>query len=284
MADTHFKRPDIRDLFRSDVLQGQVALVTGAGSGLGRATAVDLAKCGANLVLAGRRVEPLEETAAAVTAAGSRVLVVPADIRDEEQVATMVDRALAEFGRIDILVNNAGGQFIAAAEKITPKGWRAVHRLAVDGTWAVTHHVANKSMIPNRAGVIFFIAFSPRRGIPGMVHAASARAALENLAAGLSLEWSRYGIRTVCVAPGTIVTEGLQENYTAADRAAWAQAVPLGRLGDPQDVSSMITFLASPGGSYITGTTIVVDGGADAWGTGRPVPPLETSIVEDSNS
>jgi citronellol/citronellal dehydrogenase len=190
-------------------------------------------------------------------------------------VRSMVDRTLERFGRIDTLVNNAGGQFAAPAEDITSKGWRAVHRLAVDATWAVTREVAVRAMIPQRSGVVFFMAFSPRRGIPSMVHATSARAALENLASGLALEWSRYGIRTLCVAPGTIATEGMEQNYTAEDRAQWEAAVPLGRLGTAEDVSGVIAFLASPAARYITGTTIVVDGGADAWGTGHPVPPLE---------
>ena len=268
-------RPDNRELFRSDLHRGRVALVTGGGTGLGRAIALDLARCGADVVLTGRRREPLEKTAAEIAAAGARALVVSADIREEEQATALVDGALEKFGQIDILVNNAGGQFIAPAEDITPKGWRAVHRLAVDAAWMLTREVANRTMIPRRTGVIFFMAFSPRRGIPGMVHATSARAALENLAAGLSLEWSRFGIRSVCIAPGTIVTEGLEENYTDEDRAQWAQAVPLGRLGRPEDVSGLVCFLASPGGGYVTGTTIVVDGGTDAWGTGHPAPRLE---------
>jgi citronellol/citronellal dehydrogenase len=180
--------------------------VTGGGTGIGRAVALDLAGCGADVVICGRRPEPLEKTAAEIEALGARVLVVPADIRDDDRVVGLIDRALEHFGRIDTLVNNAGGQFAAPAEQITSKGWRAVHRVAVDATWAVTREVAMRAMIPQRSGVIFFMAFSPRRGIASMVHASSARAALENLAAGLSLEWSRFGIRTICVAPGTIAT------------------------------------------------------------------------------
>jgi citronellol/citronellal dehydrogenase len=258
---------------RPDVHAGKVVLITGGGTGIGRATALDFAACGARVVVCGRRPEPLEEVRKAIDAAGGECLAFSADVRDEEQVVSVVERAIAEFGGIDVLVNNAGGQFAAPAEEITPKGWRAVHRLAVDAAWTVTREVAVRSMIPRGCGAVFFIAFSPRRGIPGMVHASAARAAVENLAAGLSLEWSRYGIRTICVAPGTIATEGLAGNYPAQDRERWAQAVPLGRLGRPEDVSGVISFLASPGGAYVTGTTVVVDGGADAWGTGHPVPP-----------
>lgn len=262
-------------VLRADALAGRVALVTGGGTGLGAATAVELAGCGADLVLAGRRPEPLEKVRARVAELGRRALVVPTDVREEAQVTALVDAALAQFGRIDVLVNNAGGQFAAPAEHIGLKGWRAVHRLAVDAVWSLTREVAVRGMIPNRSGVIFFLAFSPRRGIPSMVHATSARAAVENLAAGLSLEWGRYGIRTVCVAPGTVRTEGLVANYPAADRERWARAVPLGRLGEPGEVSGLIAFLASPAGGYVTGTTVVVDGGADAWGMSYPAPPPE---------
>ena len=264
-----------RTVLQPDALRGQVALITGGGTGIGRATALDLARAGADVIVTGRRVAPLDKVAEEARALGARAYAISADIREDDQVAAMVTEALERFGRIDILVNNAGGQFSAPAEDISTKGWRAVHRLAVDATWSVTREVATRSMIPNRAGSIFFMAFSPRRGIPGFAHAASARAAVENLAAGLALEWSRYGIRSICVAPGTIVTEGLEENYTADDHARWAEAVPLGRLGTAEDVSALVAFLASPGGAYITGTTIVVDGGADAWGIGHAAPAQE---------
>jgi citronellol/citronellal dehydrogenase len=147
-----------------------------------------------------------------------------------------------------------------------------VHRLAVDAAWDVTRTVATRSMIPNRGGVVIFVGFSPRRGIPEMAHASAARAALENLAASLSNEWSRYGIRSVCVALGTILTEGL-EGYGAERIAAWERSIPVGRLGTPEDAAAVIAFLASPAASYVSGTTVVVDGGADAWGLAEPPPP-----------
>jgi citronellol/citronellal dehydrogenase len=265
-------------VLRPGIHRGTVALVTGGGTGIGRAVALGLARCGADVVICGRRREPLEKTAADIEALGARVLGVPTDIRDVEQVARMVERALERFGRIDTLVNNAGGQFAAPAEKITTKGWRAVHRLAVDAAWSVTREVAVRAMIPQRRGAIFFMAFSPRRGVASMVHASSARAALENLAAGLSLEWSRFGIRTVCIAPGTIATEGMEANYSEHDRAQWEAAVPLRRFGTAEEVSEVIAFLASSAGSYVTGTTLVIDGGADAWGTGHPAPQLDINL------
>ena len=177
-------------------------VITGGGTGIGRAVALQFARCGADVVICGRRPEPLEKTAAEIEALGARALAVPADIRDEEQVAGLVESTLERFGRIDTLVNNAGGQYAAPAEQITGKGWRAVHRLAVDAAWAVTREVAVRAMIPQRSGAMFFMAFSPRRGMASMVHAASARAALENLAAGLALEWSRFGSGPCASRPG----------------------------------------------------------------------------------
>ncbi len=249
-----------------------VALVTGGGTGIGRATALALARDGARVAVAGRRAEPLESVRQEIEAGGGECLPVPTDVREPEQVEALVDSVLERFGRVDVLVNNAGGQFLAPAENISLKGWRAVHRLAVDAAWDVTRAVATRSLIPNRGGVVVFVGFSPRRGIPGMAHASTARAALENLASSLSNEWGRYGVRSVCVALGTIGTEGLA-GYGDEQVAAWERTIPLGRLGTAEEAAAVIAFLASPAASYVTGTTIVVDGGVDAWGLGEPPPP-----------
>lgn len=260
-----------RSPLASDANEGLVALITGGGTGLGRATALELARTGARVVIAGRRREPLEAARAELEAAGRECLAVPTDVREPEQVRALVDAALSRFGSIDAVVHAAGGQFSAPAEGISTKGWRAVHRLVVEGAWDLTREVATRSMIPNRRGVIVFIGFTPRRGLPDMVHAAAARAALENLAGGLSNEWSRYGIRTVCVACGLIDTEGLR-TYGEDAVARWVGQVPAGRAGLPEEVAATIAFVTSPGGAYITGTTIVVDGGSDAWGLATEPP------------
>jgi citronellol/citronellal dehydrogenase len=255
----------------ADANAGKVVLVTGGGSGIGRATALEFAGTGARVAICGRRAEALDSARGEIEAAGAECLVVSADVREPEQAEAVVAQALDRFGQIDVLVNNAGGQFIAPAEEISANGWRAVHRLAVDAAWELTRLTATRSMIPNRRGLVVFIGFSPRRGIPGMAHASAARAAVENMAASLSNEWAHYGIRTVCVAPGTILTEGL-EQYGREQIEEWERSVPLGRLGRPEDVASVIAFLASPAAAYITGTTVVVDGGADAWGLAEPPP------------
>jgi citronellol/citronellal dehydrogenase len=252
-----------------DANGGKVALVTGGGTGIGRATARAFAASGASVVVCGRRPEPLEAVRSELEAEGAECLAVPCDIREPEQTRSLLDSALERFGGIDVLVNNAGGQFTAPAEEIDLKGWRAIHRLAVDAAWDLTQQVATRAMIPAGSGLVVFIGFSPRRGIPGFAPAAAARAALENLAAGLALEWGRHSIRSVCVVPGNIETEGL-EGYGPEALESSRRQVPLGRLGRPEEVGELIAFLASDGGGYVSGTSVVVDGGLDAWGVGEP--------------
>jgi citronellol/citronellal dehydrogenase len=266
--------PAYRSPLRSDANAGRVAVVTGGGTGIGRATALELAATGARVVVCGRREEPLERVRGEIEGRGAECLAVAADLREPDDVERVVDGALDRFETIDVLVNNAGGQFSAPAEEISDNGWRAVERATVDAVWSVTRTVATRALIPGSGGLIVFLGFSPRRGIPGFAHAAAGRAAVANLASGLAIEWSRHGIRAVCVAPGTIQTEALA-NYGDEAVAAWERSVPLGRLGRPEEVAAVIAFLASAGGAYVTGTTIVVDGGADAWGLAEPPPPRE---------
>ena len=187
-------------LFQPGLLDGQVAIVSGGGSGLGRASALELAALGARVVVCGRREEPLEQTAAA--ADGGRVEARACDIREEDQVEALVDGVLERHGRIDLLVNNAGGQYMTPAEDITPKGFRTVIRLNVEGTWLMTHAVATRAMIPDeRGGRIVNVTLSPHHGLPGMAHSSAARAAVENLTRVLSIEWARFGIRLTAIAP-----------------------------------------------------------------------------------
>ncbi len=263
-----------RSPLRPDANAGRVALVTGGGTGIGRATALELAGSGARVVVCGRREEPLQAVRAEVEGLDGECLAVAADLREPEGVERVVDAALERFETVDVLVNNAGGQFSAPAEEISDNGWRAVQRVTVDAVWSMTRLVAARAMISGDGGLIVFVGFSPLRGIPGFAHASAGRAAVANLASGLALEWSRHDIRTVCVAPGTIATEAL-DGYGEEAVAGWARSVPLGRLGRPEEVGALIAFLASEGGAYITGTTIVVDGGADAWGLAEPPPAPE---------
>jgi NAD(P)-dependent dehydrogenase (short-subunit alcohol dehydrogenase family) len=241
-----------------------VAVVTGGGSGLGRATALELAALGSRVVVCGRRQEPLEATAA--LADGGQVEAHSCDIREEDQVASLVDAVMERHGRIDLLVNNAGGQYISPAEDITPKGFRTVIRLNVEGTWLMTHAVATRTMIPGaRGGKIVNVTLSPHHGLPGMAHSSAARAAVENLTRVLSIEWARFGIRLVALAAGQFATETLRTKYPKPVVEGVAGTVPLGRLGTEEEFAWLVAYLASPAGDFVSGSVLTIDGARDNW-------------------
>jgi citronellol/citronellal dehydrogenase len=251
-------------IFQAGLLDGQVALVSGGGSGLGRATALELAALGAQVVVCGRRLEPLEETAAA--AEGGRVEALVCDIREEDQVESFVDGVMERHGQIDLLVNNAGGQFLTPAEDITPKGFRTVIRLNVEGTWLMTHAVATRAMIPgSRGGKIVNVTLSPHHGLPGMAHSSAARAAVENLTRVLSIEWARFGIRLSALAAGHFATETLKTKYPKAVVEGVAGTVPLQRLGTEEEFAWLVAYLASSAGDYLSGAILTIDGARDNW-------------------
>jgi NAD(P)-dependent dehydrogenase (short-subunit alcohol dehydrogenase family) len=251
-------------LFQPGLLDGQVAIVSGGGSGLGRASALELAALGARVIVCGRRSEPLEETAA--QADGGRVEARVCDIREEDQVEALVDGVLEGHGRIDLLVNNAGGQYMSPAEDITPKGFRTVMRLNVEGTWLMTHAVATKAMIPgSTGGKIINVTLSPHNGLPGMAHSSAARAAVENLTRVLSIEWARFGIRLTALAAGHFGTETLRTKYPRQVVEGVAGTVPLGRLGTEEEFAWLVAYLATPAGDYFSGAVLTLDGARDNW-------------------
>src|ERR687891_703312 len=263
-------------LFQPGLLDGQVAIVSGGGSGLGRASALELAALGARVVVCGRRTEPLEETAAA--ADGGRVEARACDIREEDQVEALVDGVLDRHRRIDLLVNNAGGQYMSPAEDITAKGFSTVTQLNVEGTWLMTHAVATKAMIPAGGGKVVNVTLSPHHGLPGMAHSSAARAAVENLTRVLSIEWARFGIRLTALAIGHFATETLRTKYPKPVVEGVARTVPLGRLGREEEAAWLVAYLASPAGDYFSGAVLTLDGARDNWF--GPWPP--GGLVDDA--
>jgi citronellol/citronellal dehydrogenase len=258
-------------IFKPGLLEGQVCLVSGAGSGLGRETALELARLGATVVGCGRREEPLAETAELAGDMAGSFEHEAIDIRDEEPVERLIDGVLERHHRLDTLLNNAGGQFLSPAEAITPKGFRTVIELNVQGTWLMTHAAATKAFIPQGGGKVLSVTLSPHHGMPGMVHSGAARAAVENMMRTLAIEWARFGITTCALAAGQFATETLMTKYPQVVVDNLERSIPIGRAGRPEEIAWLVAYLASPAGDFVSGTTITIDGARDNWA--GPWPP-----------
>lgn len=254
-------------IYKEDLLAGQVILLSGGGSGIGRQTAIELTGLGADVVICGRNIEPLRETADLCMSEGATgsCSAMECDIRESDQVESLVDATLEIHGKIDTLVNNAGGQFLAPAESITEKGFDTVIRLNVHGTWLMTHTVATKWMIENGGGKVISVTLSPHGGMPGMVHSGGARAAVENMMRTLSIEWARFDIKLNALAIGQIATETLLTKYPQVVVDNLEYSVPAGRLGTPEEVAWQVAYLASPAGDFYSGSVLTMDGSRDNW-------------------
>lgn len=247
-------------IFRPGLLAGRTALVTGGGTGIGLAIARELGALGARVVIAARDGDRLARAAADLAEAGIVARAEPLNIRKEAEVGLLLDRLQADGWLPDILVNNAGGQFNAEPLAISANGFRAVVDLNLNGTWHVTKAVAERLVADQRAGRIVNIVLSLFQGLPGSAHAGAARAGVINLTKSLALAWARHGILLNAIAPGTIETPALSQ-YDAAEMAADIQRLPVKRMGRPEEVAQLVAFLVSPAGDYMTGTTLILDGG-----------------------
>jgi NAD(P)-dependent dehydrogenase (short-subunit alcohol dehydrogenase family) len=244
--------------------EGKAAIVTGGGTGLGRAIALELARLGAAVAVAGRRPEPLAETVALVEGAGGQALAQPTDVRDPEAVDALVGATVDRFGRVDVLVNNAAGNFVVKGEDLSPNGWRAVVAIVLDGGFLCTR-AAGKRMIEQGDGgaILSVIASYAWTGGPGTVHSAAAKAGVLAMTRTLAVEWAPHGIRLNTICPGPTDTEGAGQALwpTEEDRARVAATVPAGRLATPEEVAAWAAALCSPAASYITGENLTIDGG-----------------------
>ena len=254
-------------VFVDGALQGRVAIVTGGGTNLGKAAASELARCGASVVIAGRRAAVLEQAAAEV---GERCSSVAADIRDRSGAEQIVGAALERFGRLDLVLNNAGGQYMVPAEGLATKGWRAVHRLNVDGTLAMCEAAYELAMRSAGAGTIINVTVSPHHGFPAMAHTGAARAAVEAITHELASAYRAQGIAVIAVALGRFDTESLRK-YPAELWKRAAATVPVQRLGSVEEHGWLIALLATPMGAALSGSVVTLDGALDNW-TGRWPP------------
>jgi peroxisomal trans-2-enoyl-CoA reductase len=268
-------------MFARGLFEGQTCIVTGGGSGIGLCTAKELRGLGARVAICGRNEEKLAagraELAAVESSAGEGILAERCDIREPAEVSAFVARVLERFGAIDVLVNNAGGQFPSPAAGLSQRGWEAVIRNNLHGTFLVTHEVATKAMIPARRGRIVMVTAMVARGFPGMAHTGAARAGVENLTQSLAIEWAQHGLRVNCVAPGNNIRSSGTAQYGEGALEMTRKATPLRRLGTVDEVARVIVFLSSGEIDFVTGSIYRVDGGQHLWGDIWQIPdPIET--------
>jgi len=248
-------------IFADGVLEGQVILVTGGGTGLGRAAATELVACGASVLICGRREEVLREAADAL---GDRCSFVTGDVREVADAERIVDACLERHSRLDTLVNNAGGQYFVPAEAIALKGWRAVTRLNVGGTLIMATAAYERAMRPAGHGMVVNVTLSPHHGLAGMTHSSAARATVEGLTRELAADWAADGVAVCAAAAGHFDTPALAK-YPESVRTAAARTVPLGRLGRVEEHAWLIALLASPLGHRFNGSVVTLDGARDNW-------------------
>jgi NAD(P)-dependent dehydrogenase (short-subunit alcohol dehydrogenase family) len=253
--------PAVTEVFADDLFAGEVALVTGGGTGIGKAIALAFADCGADVAIASREMSHLKPVAAEIENRGGRACATIVDVREYDAVEEMTDTVVEDLGGIDVLVNNAGANFLTPTESLTPNGWRAVVGTILDGTAYCTMAVG-EHMIENGGGAIVAMgATNSRRGAPYHAHSGAGKAGIHNLMQTVASEWSEYDIRANTVAPGIIETEGVTEAAGGELPDEFLDDIPAKRFGTPADCVPPVLFLASPAAAYVTGGYFTVDGG-----------------------
>ena len=256
------KTPQSTEIFSDDLLEGETALITGGGTGIGRAVALGFARHGADVAIASRSMENLEPVVDELDELGVGACATTVDVREPERVEEMRDTVLDELGDISVLINNAGANFVCPSEDLSPNGWRSVVGTVLDGTAHCTFSVG-EHLIERGGGVILSMgATNSVRGAPYHAHSGASKAGVHNLMQSVAVEWADSGIRANTIAPGVIQTPGVMEfmpEETAEQIVEYDLAAD--RLGEPADCVPITLFLASEAANYLTGGYFVVDGG-----------------------
>ena len=261
-------------VYAPGLLAGKVFLVSGGGSGMGRAMAYLFARLGAEVMICGRRAEKLEETAAGIrTHLGREIATHTMTIRDPEQVDALVDAVWQRYGRLDVVVNNGGGQFPQPAIDFSVKGWLAVIDTNLNGTWYMMQSAARRWRDHGVPGSVVNIVANVWRGMPQVAHTCAARAGVIYLSKTLATEWAPFNVRVNCISPGSVATEGFNV-YPDGVADSFADTNPMRRVGDVYDIAQAAVYLSADSGKFVTGEVLVVDGGnaqwGDVWPGGKP--------------
>lgn len=247
----------------ADAFAGQTVVVTGGGTGIGKGIALEFARCGASIAILSRKPEHLQAGVAAIEGVGGTAVAVACDVREPERIAAAFDEVERELGPVSVLVNNAAGNFPTPADEMSPNGWRTVVDIVLNGTFYCSREFAKRRLALKQGGAILNIgATYSWTGGPGTAHSAAAKAGVHNMTQSLAVEWAPDDIRVNCIAPGRFPHEDLPEHMTRGRAIVdAAKTIPGGRVGEVRELGWAATFLCSPYAAYITGHTLVVDGG-----------------------
>jgi len=260
-------------VYRDGLFAGQLALVSGGGSGIGLATALLFARLGAQVVICGRTAEKLARVAEYAAQKNAHIDAVVTNVREPDQVAALFEHIHNHHGRLDFLVNNAGGQFPGHAIDFSPKGWNAVINNNLNGTWYMMQRAAQYWRDTQMPGSIVNVVVDIERGMPGVAHTVASRAGVVGVSRTVAIEWAPLNIRVNCVAPGLTATRGL-DVYPPEAVKEFPQANPMRRPGTAMEVAQACIYLSAGSGSFVNGEVLTVDGGGRMWGelwtAGRP--------------
>ena len=261
MTESWPETPDATDLFAEDLLAGETALVTGGGTGIGRAIALAYADLGADVAVASREMDHLEPVARSMEECGVSACATTVDVREPDRVEAMVNTVVEALGEVTVLVNNAGANFVTSAEGLSPNGWRAVVGTILDGT-AYCSMAVGERMIENGGGSIISMgATNSVRGAPYHAHSGAGKAGVHNLMQSLAAEWAGHGVRANTIAPGIVETEGIAGAVGGELPETLLTELRADRFGTPADCVPLAVLLASPAANYVTGGYFTVDGG-----------------------
>tara|TARA_B100001013_G_C24613907_1_gene444361 strand:+ start:1064 stop:1915 length:852 start_codon:yes stop_codon:yes gene_type:complete len=259
-------------MFEKDILKNKVVLITGGGTGLGKSMAMRFAELGASLVIASRRKEVISEAASQMKEIGAEVLGLQCDVRDTDQVNSMVSDTLNQFDKIDILINNAAGNFISPTEMLSPGGFKAVVDIVLMGTFNCTLAVGKEMIKQKNGNILNIVATYAWTGSGYVVPSASAKAGVLAMTRSLAVEWAKYNIRTNAIAPGPFMTEGAWKRLAPPGlnmKKKLKDRIPLKRFGEHSELANLATYLISDQSGYINGEVVTIDGGEWLKGAGQ---------------